>query len=103
MVDIDGKYTYSNVVSVRSGIRFSHALVYPNPTKGDLTLKLQRALTEPGDLFVTDLSGRTLMQQKLPAGQSACSLKLNQLPAGRYIIRISNASVLIRESVIVMQ
>ena len=103
MVDIDGKYTYSKVVSVRSGVRFSHALVYPNPTKGNLTLELPRALTQSGDLIVTDLSGRTLMQQKLPAGQSTCSLNMSQLPAGRYIIRISNASVLIRESVIVMQ
>ena len=77
--------------------------VYPNPTKGSLTLELPRALTQSGDLIVTDLSGRTLMQQKISAGQSTCSLNMSQLPAGRYIIRISNASVLIRESVIVMQ
>ncbi|HQR00559.1 MAG TPA: endonuclease, partial [Ferruginibacter sp.] len=103
MLDIDGKFSYSKIVSVRSGIRFSHALVYPNPTKGSLTLELPRALTQSGDLIVTDLSGRTLMQQKISAGQSTCSLNMSQLPAGRYIIRISNASVLIRESVIVMQ
>ncbi|HNF02432.1 MAG TPA: endonuclease [Ferruginibacter sp.] len=103
MLDIDGKFSYSKIVSVRSGIRFSHALVYPNPTKGSLTLELPRALTQSGDLIVTDLSGRTLMQQKISAGQSTCSLNMSQLPAGRYIIRISNASVLIREPVIVMQ
>lgn len=46
MIDIDGKFSYSKVIPIRLNNNFFNAQVYPNPTKGNLTIKLQKALTE---------------------------------------------------------
>ncbi len=103
MLDIDGKFSYSNVVPVRINGNFSNALVYPNPSRNKLVIKLSVPLAEAGNLCVTDLSGRMLMQQNVSATQTAIDLDVSRLPAGRYFIRISNSGNLIRQSFVIIK
>lgn len=103
MVDIDGKYSYSKTIPVRLNGNFSNALVYPNPAKGNLVIRLSSPLTEAGSLSVTDLSGRILMQQQVTVSQSSVDLDVSRLPAGRYFIRISNHTELIRQSFVIIK
>lgn len=103
MIDIDGKFSYSKTIAVRLNGNFSNALVYPNPAKGDLNIKLQNALTENSQLTVADLSGRILMQQQVPPGQISVALNVSKLPPGRYFIKISNHTELIRQSFVVIK
>jgi hypothetical protein len=103
MIDIDGKFSNSKIVSVRIANNFSNALIYPNPTKGKLTIKLQQPLTENSQLLIADISGRIVMQQQLSGGQRDIDLTVSELPAGRYFIKINNASELINQSFVVIK
>lgn len=103
MIDIDGKFTYSNIIVVRLNNNFSNALVYPNPTKGALTIKLSAALESNSILQVTDMIGRKVQQQNIPAGQLSISLDVNVLPEGRYFIKIYNGSQLINQSFVIIK
>jgi hypothetical protein len=78
-------------------------LVYPNPTKGKLAVKLQRALTENSRLVIADLSGRTIMQHQVVIGQKNIDLNVPNLPPGRYFIKISNNSELINQSFVIIK
>lgn len=103
MIDIDGKFSYSNIVPVRINGNFSNALVYPNPTREKLVIKLSGTMTEAANLSVTDLSGRLLMQQNVSGTQTAIDLDVSRLPAGRYFIKISNTAKLIRQSFVIIK
>lgn len=103
MVDIDGKFSNSKIVYVRISNNFSNAQVYPNPAKDKLVVKLQQGLTEQSRLVVYDLSGRITMQQQVLGGQNNIDLNVNQLPAGRYFIKIANAAALINKSFVIIK
>jgi hypothetical protein len=101
MVDIDGKISYSKIVSVRLSKLFSSALVYPNPAKNTLTIKLQNNLKVAGELRILDVVGRTVIHQKVSALQNNIQLDVKALPAGRYFVSINNKDVLINESFVI--
>lgn len=103
MIDIDGKFTYSNIVPVRINGNFSNALLYPNPTSDKLVIKLSGPLTEAANLSVTDLAGRMLMLQKVNGSQTVIDLDVSRLPAGRYFIKIDNTGKLIRQSFVIIK
>lgn len=103
MIDVDGKFTYSKIASVRLNGCFYNALIYPNPAKTNLTIKLQNALAESSDLAVMDASGRILLREKISAGRTTLFLNVGHLPAGRYFIKISSHTELIRQSFVIIQ
>ena len=103
MIDIDGKFNYSKTVALKIAENFSNAQVYPNPTKGNLVIKLQKALTENGQMLIADLSGRILIQQQVLTGQKNIDLDAGKLPAGRYFIKISNHSEFINQSFVIIK
>lgn len=103
MIDIDGQFSNSKTVAVRIAGNFSNALVYPNPTKGKLVVKLQQALTANSSLIIADLSGRILMQQQVIDTQRNIDVHVDHLPAGRYFIKISNSHELINQSFVIIK
>lgn len=103
MIDIDGEFSNSKIIASRIANNFSTALVYPNPTKENLTIKLQQALTENSSLLIADISGRVLMQQQVVNGQRNINLDVRYLPAGRYLIKISNNSQIINQSFVIIK
>jgi endonuclease I len=103
MIDIDAQFSNSKIVSVRIANNFSNALVYPNPSKGKLVVKLQQALTENSQLIIADMSARIVMQQQVTGGQRNIDLNVSQLAAGRYIIKISNSGELINQSFVIIK
>ena len=103
MIDIDGKFSNSKTVSVRIANNFSNALVYPNPAKDKLVVKLEQALTEKSSLIIADVSGRILMQQLVVNGQKTIDLDVSKFSAGRYFIKISNHSKLINQSFVIIK
>ena len=103
MVDMDGKISYSKIVSVRLNKLFSSAVVYPNPAKNTLTVKLQNNLKIAGELKVVDVVGRIVLQQKISALQNNIQVDVKALPAGRYFVSINNRDILINESFVIIK
>jgi endonuclease I len=101
MIDIDGKITYSKIASIRLSKIISGALVYPNPAKNILTVKLQNNLKTAGELKVVDVVGRTVLVQTLSALQNNIQVDVKGLPAGRYFVAIRNKDQVINESFVI--
>ncbi|RYD94729.1 MAG: T9SS type A sorting domain-containing protein [Sphingobacteriales bacterium] len=103
MIDIDGNFKYSSIVSIKLDNNFSNALIYPNPTADHLNVKLLDALTENSVLTILDISGRNLQQQQVAKGQLNIPVDVKNLPSGRYFIKISNNGTVINQSFVVIK
>ncbi|MDR1562119.1 MAG: leucine-rich repeat domain-containing protein, partial [Dysgonamonadaceae bacterium] len=61
--------------------------IYPNPVVESFRIN---GITAPTEVIVTDLSGRTVLQQTINAGESVA---VGNLPKGVYIVRIEGKTV----------
>ena len=102
MVDVDGQYEFSKIVSLGLSLTQNKALVYPNPVRNILKLKLYEPLFTNSNMTITDATGRTLISTTLAAGNTEVETKVNNLAAGRYFILIKNNKQNIRESFIIL-
>lgn len=82
-LDMDGKKSYSNVVSVNfDGV--SGLSVYPNPATTQVTVKA----TEPVQVF--DMSGKLVLTQQPMNG--AAVLNVSRLAKGTYVVKSGKAN-----------
>ena len=93
--DKDGTVTYSNVV-VLSGVKpavISFSGLFPNPTKDVLTASIQSPKSSNVTFVITDITGKIISQQvaNLAAGDNLVNLKVNNLPAGSYLVKATCA------------
>lgn len=91
-VDINGKLEYSKIINVQNnpGLVLQ---VYPNPVKDELTVRL-KSVSNPQQIYaaITDLSGRTVLQQYVGSTNLNSSFTLNcqSLKPQMYILKICN-------------
>jgi len=92
MIDIDGKYTYSPVVSVSlDKPQKIIAAIYPNPAKDILNIAVTETMN---DLLVQVISedGKILLTNLLPA-RGVHKLNLSLLAAGIYFIKTNHGEI----------
>lgn len=84
--DLDGKYSYSKIVSIIYNEPGQDVLIYPNPV-GDV-VNIYLAETQEVKLF--SISGSLVWQGEMLAGNN--KLSLNQLPGGVYFLQTIHGS-----------
>jgi hypothetical protein len=72
--------------------------VFPNPSNGNVTLRLQGAFNGRAELEVMDIFGRKVHHQDiiLNAGVQQVELNLNHLTEGTYLMRVNNSKQLLQ-------
>ena len=80
-VDFDGKYEYSNIISVN--IESAEIRLFPNPTKG--IIEIHGKNIDYGTIRVTDNVGRLIKLQKLSGYKQ---IDISDMPNGIYFIYI---------------
>ena len=103
MVDIDGKFKYSKVVTLRIENTITDASVYPNPSAALVQIKFAHGLLKTSVLKITDITGRLVKQQTINANTILYSLPVNDLPAGRYFINVDNSMQHINQSFLIIR
>ena len=89
--DFDGKYEYSNTISLKNASTTNGVFVYPNPSSESITIDLSNWNNnyKSGDVStfeLQDLQGRTLLQGSLTEPQT--TLNLAHLPKAVYTLRV---------------
>lgn len=82
-VDYDGKYSYSDIASVRYDGN-AEISIYPNPTTSEVTI----ATSEPLSIQIFDVYGRVLKIQALSEGQN--TINISVLPSGILIFVVGD-------------
>ena len=89
------EYANSATVSVHDVAAVPQLHAYPNPVSDRMMLQYKLAENANVELFVTDLTGRTLLHQtegSQSAGSHFAEFDLAQLPAGMYLCRLHTAT-----------
>ncbi len=97
MVDLDGKFLYSKILSVQKSLsRNKVVLLYPNPAFTDLTLQFITGSNEKVAINIIDNSGRVVINKTvtLPSGQNYVSIDgIDKLQASTYFVKVKSASI----------
>ncbi len=104
-VDMNGRFTYSNVVSLAVKPNSIAAKTFPNPFVNQLQVDISSNSNQKVQLAVTDASGRKLIQRtwQLSKGINSITLsEVKQLVAGVYFIdiRSEDGSLLYKSTLI---
>jgi hypothetical protein len=91
-VDVDGSYTYSEVVSVKqAATQTEQVVVYPNPIINDVTVELETLTAGKAEIMITDITGKIIDKTTVEVNQGFNKYTLNQtqqLTHGLYMITI---------------
>lgn len=95
MVDIDGHFEYSKVISVRRDLKgIKSVIISPNPVvNGNATAKIAVAERGTISLRVMDVSGKVVLQQTNTVNQGLNSISINnadKLAPGLYLLQVLN-------------
>ncbi|MBK8056297.1 MAG: T9SS type A sorting domain-containing protein [Saprospiraceae bacterium] len=82
-VDFDGKYSYSDIASVRYD-EDSNINIYPNPATSEVTITTSETTT----LQIMDVYGKLYKQQDISEGQN--TINLSELPSGILIFVVGD-------------
>ena len=91
--DNDNKFTYSSVVKINlKKDLITKSAVYPNPSKGRLTLAIGTNGLLESNAIIYDNRGRTVQQVRI--NSTAQNINIEGLAKGIYYIRLSNGETL---------
>ena len=91
LVDLDGKYSYSEVRTIRTGL-LGAASVFPNPAHDYINVALNGSATETMMIRLFNQSGQMLQQRSVNnAGGSTIALSVSNYPMGNYLVVITAA------------
>jgi len=105
LFDIDGKYTYSNILPVN--IRSSNEnklIIYPNPATSNIYLELNSDSGQQIDVIIFDNVGRQLISKNILAqsGNNYISIHdVSNFPPGIYIVKVNTNSKMFVEKFVV--
>ncbi|HEX9513425.1 MAG TPA: T9SS type A sorting domain-containing protein, partial [Puia sp.] len=89
--DLDGRFTYSPVLTIGAPPGSLSLSVYPNPFRQQVTITLESPAADKAVITVTDMAGKRVLEQVSPLqkGSNLLSLSaLSQLGKGMYLFTI---------------
>ncbi len=100
MVDKDGSFSYSNVLSFSPEKVVDAIKLYPNPAS-DVLNAVFSPVTENTTIGIYDFSGKMLVQKVLSKNTTSIQLNISQLITGPYLLKITNATATIASHVFI--
>lgn len=90
MVDKDGSFKYSQIVSVKA--KSEGVAVFPNPVKANLTVQHEVAV-KGATISVVDFAGKQVAAVNVQAGATQTNLDASKFTPGSYMIVFNNDGV----------
>ena len=104
LVDIDGKFTYSNIAQVRKSGSIKSVKMFPNPAASQINLEFSNA---KGSYMVSlyNQAGQEVISQKsnITYGVQYVTINRNSLASGNYFVKVKssdNTEVLFAEKIV---
>jgi hypothetical protein len=95
MTDIDGKYTYSNIVVINLGSTVAKVTIAPNPVHDRMSVTISSPVAGKATWKITDNTGRVLIQSSsdIKVGNNKLDIYTNSLSGGIYYLTVSGAGL----------
>ena len=86
-VDKDGKFSYTNVLTIHIPLNTKFA-VYPNPATTYMLLQLNGNAGKKATVQIADITGKTVQQQTVDATSGNIRLSTSNLVTGTYFVKL---------------
>jgi photosystem II stability/assembly factor-like uncharacterized protein len=74
--------------------------VYPNPNQGSIQISLENATSKQSVVMIYDLVGNVVFKSIENAGSSVLNVDLSTVPAGMYIVQVTNGQKLYTSKIV---
>ena len=92
IVDIDGKFDYSQIKSVNFTSSALNVVAGPNPAYSFLNVSVSAPGNEPYRLRLINRSGQVVLDQKFAASDNRLQLSVSNYADGTYFLEVTNSS-----------
>jgi parallel beta-helix repeat protein len=102
-VDLDARAVFTRVVPIRNeGRAGKQFFLWPNPVVDMMNITINQAKPEVLTIRVVDLSGRTMITNKVSTARGLNQVRINAsaLPRGMYVVQVAGEETLITEKII---
>lgn len=95
IMDNDGSYKYSNIITISLNTVTSIVKVSPNPTRGIVTVSCMSSINDKAKWQLIDNSGRVVLQNttQLKTGNNNWTIDISGVTAGTYYLTIKGAGL----------
>jgi Secretion system C-terminal sorting domain len=91
-IDVDGKYAYSIVVSLKGQQSAVVMKAFPMPVKDQVTIQHGSVISNSGKIEIISADGRLVKSIALSTGVQETNVNLSTAKAGVYIVRFDNGN-----------
>ena len=104
MITKSGETSFSNTVSLRINCLNALLTVFPNPAKTILKVAYTSTITQQTTLALIDVNGKKVVAQnyKVTEGNNDCQVNVAALPAGTYLLLLTNTDGLLAKKTVVV-
>ena len=95
MVDNDGEFVYSDVVSITLPLITSKVTLFPNPAAHEVNVTITTAVDGKIKWHLVDNAGRSVIHNSIAAkkGNNSVTINLNRVSAGTYFLIVSGPDI----------
>ena len=95
VVDIDGSYTYSDIVTITLPFITSRVALFPNPAAHEVNVTITTAIDGKVKWQLIDNAGRIVIHNSIAAkkGNNNIVINLNRLSTGTYFLIVSGSDI----------
>jgi hypothetical protein len=90
MVDKDGTFEYSNIVTETLESSAQKLSIYPNPVVNQVAKVQFKSLSAKSSLKVVDVLGKIVLNLQLEAGVNTTDLDLSKITSGQYMLLLES-------------
>lgn len=95
IVDNNGSFSYSNVVTVRPASKPGRVTVQPNPVSSSAVVVVNASVAETARWEIVDINGKPVLSNtiSLVKGDNSFTLSIGSLPAGSYYLKLTGNNI----------
>lgn len=86
-VDVDGKFTYSQVVTLHIPLNTKFT-INPNPASNFIQLQINKNVVGNVTIQITDVTGKLVLQEKQNVNNSVVKIETNTIQNGTYLVTV---------------
>ena len=92
MVDFDGRFDYSKIITISNKRATANMMIYPNPANNQVTIAFSsKTPNQNAQVYIFDAAGKIVMSKKSDMDRSI-QLDITQLPKGIYTAKVNTLS-----------
>lgn len=89
-VDVNGKYSYSKIVSIHQNNNNEEVGIFPNPVADLLILQAKGINKKSLDIELINMAGQIVKRQQFLQGSTICYMETSNLANGTYFVSVSD-------------